>query len=119
MHILIPSYTPESPKLAGLPTLSPIIKHLLPLSIARLLTEGPSPNIQVHFLVVPDSDRAVDAGNVLNQPQHERVTPPRSVGVGGSLITTKANFAKSSLDKITGIGNQEARAADLAHGSSN
>lgn len=119
MHFPIPSCIPESPKLAGLPTLSPVIKHLLLLSLARLLAEGPSPNIQVHFLVVPDSDGTVDAGNVLNQPQHERVAPPRSVSVGGSLITTKANLAKSSLDKITGIGNQEARAADLAHGSSN
>lgn len=70
----------------------------------------------MHPLVEENSDWTISTRNVLNEPQHESMAPPRSISVGGSLITTESNLAKSSLDKVASVGNKKTRAADLAHG---
>lgn len=70
----------------------------------------------MHPLVEENSDWTISTRNVLNEPQHESMAPPRSISVGGSLITTESNLAKSSLDKVASVGNKKTRVADLAHG---
>jgi hypothetical protein len=96
---------------------SPIfILHLLLLSIASSLAESSPSNVLVHPLVKENSDRTIGARNVLNEPQHESMAPPRGVSVGSSLVTTESNLAKSSLDEVASVGDKKTRAADLAHG---
>lgn len=92
------------------------ILHLLLLSIASSLAESSASNVLVHPLVEENSDRTIGTRNVLNEPQHESMAPPRGVGVRSSLVTTESNLAKSSLDKVASVGDKKARAADLAHG---
>lgn len=72
----------------------------------------------MHLLVDRHGNRTVSTRNVLNEPQHERVAPPRSVSVRSSLVTTQSNLAESSLDKVASVGDKETRTADLAHGGS-
>lgn len=73
----------------------------------------------MHLLVVPNRDRAVDTRDIFNQPQHERVAPPRCISVRCRLVITKTNLSKGALDKITSIGDEKAGASNLAHGSGN
>lgn len=70
----------------------------------------------MHALVNGDGQRAVDAGNVLNEPQHESVAPPGRICAWRSLVATSANFAEGSLDKGARVGDEQAGAANLAHG---
>lgn len=93
--------------------------HLLLLGLSSSLAKSPSANVLVHLLVDGDGNRSVSTRNVLNEPQHERVAPPGSVSVRRSLVTTKANLSKGSLDKVASVGDEETRAADLAHGGGN
>jgi hypothetical protein len=71
----------------------------------------------MHILVLPDRGSAKEANSVLNDPQHNSVTIPGSVGVRGGLESSEANFSKSSLYKRTRSGNENIGAANLAHGS--
>lgn len=71
----------------------------------------------MHLLVVPDRYRTVDTRNILDQPQHDRVTPPRCVSVWCSLVGTETNLAEGGLDKVASIGDEKARTANFAHAS--
>jgi hypothetical protein len=90
--------------------------HLLLLGLSGSLAKSPSADILVHLLVDRDSDRTVSTRNVLNEPQHERVAPPRSVSVRSSLVATQSNLAESSLDEVASVRDKKTRTADLAHG---
>ncbi len=70
----------------------------------------------MHALVDGDGQRAVHARNVLNEPQHESMAPPGRIGVGCSLVRAGANLAEGGLDKGAGVGDEQAGAANLAHG---
>ena len=88
---------------------------LLLLGFASRLTQSSSTDIDVHLFVDRDGQWAVHTRDVLDEPQHERVAPPRSVGVGSSLVAAKTNLAKSRLDKRTDSWDQKCRASDFAH----
>lgn len=93
--------------------------HLLLLGLSGRLAESPSANVLVHLLVYRHSDRAVGTRDVLNEPQHERVTPPGGISIRCCLVSTKSNLAEGSLDKVASVGDQKTGAANLAHSSGN
>jgi hypothetical protein len=93
------------------------ISKLLLLGITLRLAQSTLANIQMHTLVDGDGQRTVHTGNILNEPQHKRMAPPRRIGVGRRLVAAGANLAESGLDKGTGVGDEQAGAANLAHGS--
>lgn len=70
----------------------------------------------MHLLVDANGDWAVDTRNVLNKPEHECVAPPGGVRVGRSLVSSETNLSQASLNKRSGIGDQQACTANLAHG---
>ena len=71
----------------------------------------------MHVLVHIQGDGAKDTRDVLDEPEHKGVAPPGRVGVGSSLVRARANLAQRSLDEVARVGDQQAGAADLAHGS--
>ena len=73
----------------------------------------------MHVAVDGNRNRAVDSNSILNEPQHESMAPPRSIGVGGSLVATKANLAERALDPRADVGNEKTGTTNLAHGGGN
>lgn len=91
--------------------------RLLLLGLTSSLLESTVADVDVHVLVQLEGEVAVDANSVLNNPLENGVAPPGGVGVGEGLGAVEANLAESRADELLGVGNEEAGAADLAHGS--
>lgn len=70
----------------------------------------------MHFHVDGQSPLVSDANGVLNNPQHQSMRPPRRVGVREVLVNASADLSERRTDKVLGVGDRNARLADLAHG---
>lgn len=93
--------------------------RLLLLGFTSGLAESAIADVDVHVLVQPEGKVAVGTNSVLNNPLEHSMAPPGGVGVGKGLGAVEANLAESSADELLGVGDEEAGAADLAHGSGN
>ena len=91
---------------------------LVLLGLSLSLAQGSLPNILVHFQVDRHSDRMHGANGLLDDPEEESMGPPRGVGGGCNLVTACSNLTKSRLDKVSGVGDHDARSSDLGHGGS-
>lgn len=92
------------------------VRSLL-LGLTSSLLESTVADVDVHVLVQLEGKVAVDANSVLNNPLEHSVAPPGGVGVGEGLGAVEANLAESRADELLGVGDEEAGAADLGHGS--
>lgn len=90
---------------------------LLLLGLTGSLPEGTVADVNVHLPVLPDSESAGVANSAVNDPLEHVVAPPGGIGVGKVLVAVETNLTKSSLDKLLGARDEEAGAANLAHGS--
>lgn len=72
----------------------------------------------MHASVLVDNSLVHGAGESGQSPVHNAVSPVRRAGSGNSLrTTTAANSAESGSNKLLGVGHEQRRLADLAHGA--
>jgi len=72
----------------------------------------------VHGPVLVDNSLVHGAGESGQSPVHDAVSPVGSASSSNTLRTTAAaNPAKSGADELLGVGHEQRRLADLAHGA--
>ena len=88
------------------------------LRIPLRLTQRALADVCVHGSVLVDNSLVHGAGESGQSPVHNAVSPVGRAGSGDALrTTTAANPAESGADKLLGVGNEQGRLADLAHGA--
>ena len=88
------------------------------LRIPLRLAQRALADVCVHGSVLVDNSLVHGAGESGQSPVHNAVSPVGRAGSGDALrTTTAANPAESGADKLLGVGNEQGRLADLAHGA--
>ena len=88
------------------------------LRIALGLAQSTLADIHVHSPVLVKNGLVHGTSEGSESPVHDAVSPVWGAGRGNTLrTTTAANPAESGADKLLGVGNEQGRLADLAHGA--